>query len=284
MSDFPPYTFIGSCYRNTRPDQLKLAIDSTFKQYQLPDQVILVVDGDIPDSLRNTCIALSLRYPKLEIIWSPDNKGLGLSLNLCLKQSRNELNIRFDTDDFNALTKASFLLSASKLFQHLTIIGSHVIDYKQVESSIFTRFKSNPLTTAEVNSSFWLRNPFNHPSLILRKSHVLAVGGYEDVPYFEDYFLWLKLRKHCFYGMNIPFALTSMNRPSMAVRRSGLILLHFEFYFLLKSIRRKYLSSSEIISFLLRLIIRPFVLLTDFVPWRNSWNPDPLTLMFISNR
>lgn len=37
------------------------------------------------------------------------------------------------------------------------------------------------------------RNPINHPVVMFRKSAVLAAGGYQHFPLFEDYYLWIRM-------------------------------------------------------------------------------------------
>ena len=44
-----------------------------------------------------------------------------------------------------------------------------------------------------IKKSICYRNPFNHPSVAFRIKAVNKVGGYEDVPFFEDWFLWAKM-------------------------------------------------------------------------------------------
>src|SRR5690625_7804018 len=36
-------------------------------------------------------------------------------------------------------------------------------------------------------------SPFHHPTMVLRRSTALAVGGYRDLPLLEDYWLWERM-------------------------------------------------------------------------------------------
>ena len=38
-----------------------------------------------------------------------------------------------------------------------------------------------------------LRNPVNHPSVMMKRSWILEVGGYQDVHFMEDYDLWVRI-------------------------------------------------------------------------------------------
>ena len=37
------------------------------------------------------------------------------------------------------------------------------------------------------------RNPMNHPAVCLQKERSGKCGGYEPVPYYEDYDLWIRM-------------------------------------------------------------------------------------------
>ena len=84
-----------------------------------------------------------------------------------------------------------------------------------------------PLQPEEIVRVSKIRNPMNHPSIIFRKSAILAAGNYHSIPGFEDYELWLRLLKK--YGQqslaNIPQALVCVRVGSkhLARRRGGIM-------------------------------------------------------------
>ena len=66
------------------------------------------------------------------------------------------------------------------------------------------------------------RNPFNHPSVMYKKSDVLAAGNYQDVRYMQDYYLWTNMLIAGFKGYNIQEPLVWMRADSnLFKRRSG---------------------------------------------------------------
>ncbi|MEK7952014.1 glycosyltransferase family 2 protein [Luteolibacter soli] len=55
----------------------------------------------------------------------------------------------------------------------------------------------NSLATHEViASSRFIENPVIHPTVLMRRSILDAVGGYRDVPWAEDHDLWLRMLQH----------------------------------------------------------------------------------------
>ena len=58
------------------------------------------------------------------------------------------------------------------------------------------------------------RNPFNHPSICFKLSSIKSLdGGYRDIPYYEDYDLWIRLSDICM--------MTHIPEPLSFVRETG---------------------------------------------------------------
>lgn len=68
------------------------------------------------------------------------------------------------------------------------------------------------------------RNPFNHPSVMFRKSDVIEAGGYsERFHLFEDYYLWVRMLKNGCQTANIRETLLNMRvSEDTYMRRGGL--------------------------------------------------------------
>ena len=78
---------------------------------------------------------------------------------------------------------------------------------------------------------------------MFRKSHIIAVGSYEDVPSFEDYFLWLKLLSRGYKLRNMDDSLLFFRIGNDIMdRRSGLRYLKKEYLFLLKVYKNGYIT------------------------------------------
>lgn len=56
---------------------------------------------------------------------------------------------------------------------------------------------SSSHTPEEIARSLWIESPLPHPTVMMRRESLLRAGGYVDVPWPEDYDLWLRmLRAH----------------------------------------------------------------------------------------
>ena len=77
------------------------------------------------------------------------------------------------------------------------------------------------------------RNAFNHMAVMFKKSAILESGGYQVVPYFEDYDLWVRVVQCGFQVANIPEKLVKARIGNdMIGRRHGISYAKHEVSFL----------------------------------------------------
>ena len=89
-----------------------------------------------------------------------------------------------------------------------------------------------------------MRNPINHPSVIFRRSAVLDVGSYQDVPLFEDYYLWMRLIQRGYRVENQDEVLLYFRIGNMMKRRHGIAYFRKEIQFF-KRLKRERLASNS---------------------------------------
>ncbi|MGN0396036.1 MAG: amylovoran biosynthesis protein AmsE, partial [Coprococcus sp.] len=101
------------------------------------------------------------------------------------------------------------------------IVGGAVTEFEgNIDNPISNRVP--PHNHDEIVAFSKKRNPFNHPSVMFRKSAVTAVGGYKDFPYFEDYYLWVRMLSAGAKGYNISEPVMYMRAGNdMYARRGG---------------------------------------------------------------
>ena len=124
-----------------------------------------------------------------------------------------------------------------------------------------------------ISNSLLLRNAVNHPSVAFRRTAILGVGSYQHMPLFEDYYLWLRARRHSLHFLNLPIPLVYMRRTNTLQRRSGRQYFNHELNFLKVILKQKLMPPFYAIFFLARLLIRmlplPFQILQNYLPWRS---------------
>lgn len=272
-----PVSCLASCYRGTKPDELRQSIFSLFVGPFIPDQIVLVIDGPIDDSLNHEVRQLSSIFP-IDLVFLSLNHGLGFALNQGLSHCSHELVIRFDTDDISEYGRISALYDSINSNLQLAVVGTQVLEFRVDHAGDFLfRQKLVPERSSDIVRSMRFRNPLNHPSVIFRKSAVLSVGGYsESIILFEDYNLWLKLAARGFSFANLPFHLVLMRRSSVRERRVGYSYCIKEFSFAFSSFSAGLIGSSGLMVLVLRAVVRflTFGFVSSLLPWRRQWHSD----------
>jgi glycosyltransferase involved in cell wall biosynthesis len=277
-----PVSCLGSVFTGSVTHEVKLSIDSLLRSTSLPAQIVIIVDGPISNSLRQLLrIYEDGRY--IEVIAYSTNHGLGHALNIGLEYCRYEIVIRFDTDDINCSARIAQLYQYMNANPKVALAGSYVNEFIPIDSRIAKmRIKRTPLGSQDISKALLYKNAINHPSVAFRKTAILKVGSYEDIPYFEDYYLWLKMRAANMVMVNIPVPLVFMRRTSVLSRRYGLNYTKKELNFVLRVVKYKLGGPIFVISFIMRIILHslpgPIQYLQDYLPWRGksflSSNPD----------
>lgn len=194
MKKVENYSVLMSLYKKENPDNLKLAIDSMINQTIKPNEIILVEDGPLTTELYDVLNIYKDKYNDLlKIIKSKENIGLGLALNLGLKNCKNELVARMDTDDYSLPNRCEKQLEAFEKDKELDIVGCAIMRFKDNINET-TASTSKVLTdTKDIYEYTKRRSPFCHPSVMFKKITVLKCGGYRDLRRNQDIDLFGRL-------------------------------------------------------------------------------------------
>lgn len=180
------YSVLMSLYIKEDPTYLRQAIDSMLQQLVKPDEIIIVEDGPLTDQLYAVLREYTEAEPELfHIVKSEKNVGLGMALNLGLKECRNELVARMDTDDISKPNRCEKQLKAFQEDPALTIVGAYVDEFHDTPDQVVST-RVVPQTHKEIYQFAKKRSAFNHPAVMYRKSKVLEHGGYSDLRRNQD--------------------------------------------------------------------------------------------------
>lgn len=249
------FSVLLSVYQNEQSGNLKDALESiSLNQSIEPNEIILVKDGLLTPELEEMISRLEKRIDYLKVFGYKKNQGLGYALNFGLKRCTNELVFRMDTDDIACPNRFKTQLKYFAKNPEIAILGSKIEEFNQNPGDL-EQFRNVPLTSEEIQKNKFRRNPFNHMTVLYKKSVVEEVGGYKDMPGYEDYYLWMRLLKH-YKGINLDKSLVFARIGNdMMKRRHGLEFFKKEFQF-----QRRLLAENLIspLSFYKNLIIRCF--------------------------
>lgn len=246
MSNF---SVLLSVYIKENPFFLKESLNSIINQSLVPNEIILVKDGPVTIELNSVINFFIIQYPKLfKIINLPENKGLGNALSVGVLECSYEIVARMDTDDICDKYRFEKQLKFLELNPDIDLVGSNIEEFNRVPGDL-NRFRIMPEKGNAIMKYSKYRNPVNHPSVMFRKSKVLAAGNYKsDILFFEDFSLFIRMLQNGskFYNLqeNLLHFRTGVG-IDVIKRRSGWFYLKNEWKFSLLSLKLKNLNYLE---------------------------------------
>lgn len=195
------YSVLMSVYKNEKAPYLRESIISMLNQSLRPNDFVIVCDGPLTEKLDYVLEQYEKQYPELiQIIRLKENVGLGLALCEGLKHCKYDLVARMDADDIAFPDRCEKQVQMIKEKQ-VQIVSGTILEFADNVTNIITR-RVVPESSEEIASLARTRNPFNHNCVLYRKSAVEAAGSYQDCPWFEDYYLWIRMLQHGYQGWN----------------------------------------------------------------------------------
>lgn len=216
------FSVLMAVYKNDDPAYFRIAVESiSIHQTRKPDEIIIVVDGPIPDSLDNELKHLSNEIPIIKVVYLKVNKGLGNALRIGTQYSSNEIIARMDSDDIAFPDRFKKQISFLEDNNNISIVGGQISEFIDIEVDIVGN-RIVPCEDEEIKSMMKKRCPFNHMTVAFRRSKVLDAGNYKDWHYNEDYYLWIRMMEHSMRFANLPDTLVNVRvGKNMYARRGG---------------------------------------------------------------
>jgi GT2 family glycosyltransferase len=192
MGTGQPFSLLLSVYGGDRPDFLREAFHSSVQeQTRRPDQVVLVQDGPVGEELAGTIRELVETSPvPVDHVPLEHNVGLGPALDHGLAACRHEIVARMDADDISLPTR--FEKQVPLVEAGADIVGSGLLEFGVSAEDVVGR-RTPPTDPQEIRRVVRFRDPFNHPTVVYRRSAVQAAGGYTDMALMEDYLLFARM-------------------------------------------------------------------------------------------
>jgi len=204
------FSVLMSVYHKEQADYFDLALDSIEKQTLEPAEIVVVKDGPLTTDLE----AVLSRHIEMSgipyrVVALAKNKGLADALNAGLEVCRYEWIARMDSDDIAFPDRFEEQIAYIKEHPEVDVLGGWFAEFDNDPKQI-TSWRKVPTSHGEIVRYIRWRCPFNHGSVIYKKSKVFEAGGY--VPgAMEDYSLWLRMA-----AKDTSFA--NLNRPLVYFR------------------------------------------------------------------
>ncbi len=215
-----PFSVLLSLYAKEEPSNLRECLSSVFSQSLMPDEVVLVLDGPITESLDSIVRDFSTRYPILRVVTFSLNRGLGPALHDGVKECRYDVIVRMDTDDI--CNQERFKKQMEYLYAHpdIDLIGGQITEFIGTSDNI-VGYRGVPIGHNEIMAFLKSRCPFNHMTVAFRRDAVLRCGNYEEWHYNEDYYLWIRMALAGCKFANLPDNLVNVRVGKEMYQRRG---------------------------------------------------------------
>lgn len=176
-------------------DTVGEALDSLSAQ-SLGDFEIVVVDDGSRDRSVSSIATHARREPRLRFIAAP-HEGLVATLNRGLSECRGRYVARMDADDVAHPRRLDLQVQLLDERPDVTVAGTLVETFPAATVGeglrIYQEWQNGLITDAQIRRDIFIESPITHPTAMFRRSEILAVGGYEERGWPEDYDLWLRL-------------------------------------------------------------------------------------------
>lgn len=248
------FSVLMSVYYKEKPEYLKLTLDSVLEQTVTAAEIVLIKDGPLTKELDEVIEEYDKKYSGLFRIFALEkNVGLGKALNFGVQQCKYDLIARMDTDDIAMPNRFELLIKEFAQDNDLALCGGQIAEFEK-EPQIISGYRKVPLARDEIVKFAKKRNPFNHMTVMFKKQAVLDAGNYQDMPYFEDYWLWVRILQKGYVVKNIEQVLVNVRAGAeMLARRGGLSYARASYIFLQATYKSGLIFYSE---YLERLVIR----------------------------
>jgi glycosyltransferase involved in cell wall biosynthesis len=214
-----PFSLLIPVYDGDRPDYLRRAFRSAVDEQTVrPNQVIIVRDGPVREELA-ACLEQLRSGSPVPVTFVPleRNRGLGPALDQGLAASQFDVVARMDADDVAMPHRFEVELP---LIAGADIVGAGLLEFVSDTDDVVGQ-RVPPIGGDKIQRYARLHDPFNHPTVVYRRSAVLAAGGYGDLPLMEDYALFARMLSNGVRAVNVAEPLVYYRVGASAFKRRG---------------------------------------------------------------
>lgn len=187
-------------YAGDRPAFFARALRSvSADQHLRPAQIVIVRDGPVPTALERLIDASldgeAVAGVPVVAVRIGRNRGLAGALAQGLRACRHEIVARADADDISLPGRFAAqipLVAGDGGGDPLDLLGAAIREFDSDERAPGV-VRVLPADADEIRRVARFRDPFNHPTVVYRKTAVAAAGGYRELAKMEDYWLFARM-------------------------------------------------------------------------------------------
>ncbi|MBB1070189.1 glycosyltransferase [Limosilactobacillus sp. RRLNB_1_1] len=226
----PKFSVLMTVYNAEKPEYLNSALNSIENQTLVPDEIVIVKDGKLNDTLELVLSKHKNRFMNIyKIISLEKNCGRGYASKIGVSYITNDWFARMDSDDISLKNRFELQMLAinkyKRIYPNLAVIGGQLNEFVCDESNIVGH-RNVPLNWDRIKQFAAYRSPVNNPTVMIKTSAIKQVGGYSKLNTMEDYDLWVRFIISDFEIINIPDVIVNMRVNNMYSKRGGFRYLY----------------------------------------------------------
>ena len=167
---------------------------ASLRGQSLEEHELLAVDDGSTDGSLGLLERAAAEDPRLRVLRT-DTPGLVGALNTAFRAARAPLLARMDADDVAHPERLQRQADALEGAGEADILGTRVAVLGGAANAgmqAYVRWSNRLLDDAAIRRDLFVESPLVHPSVMMRASVLLELGGYRDYDGPEDYDLWLR--------------------------------------------------------------------------------------------
>jgi glycosyltransferase involved in cell wall biosynthesis len=240
-------------YGKDNADHFKISMESIINQTIPPTEIVLVVDGPVPEPIQKVIQDIQSKCEYLKVVYLKNNVGHGEARRTGIDQCTHNLIAIMDADDICVSDRFEQQIQCFRKEAGLSVVGGNIVEFvDDINNTVGIR--KVPEEDSDIKQYLKKRCPFNQMTVMFKKDAVLEAGGYIDWHCNEDYYLWLRMMQKGFKFRNINEILCYVRvGRDMYQRRGGWQ------YFRSEARLQKYMLQNKIIGiqrYLFNVIIR----------------------------
>ena len=194
------FSILQAVYKNDNPIFLDICFQSIKTSTNLPNKIILVRDGEIPEALSRIIKKWEKELP-IEEYGYTENKGLAYALNFGMQFISTELTARMDSDDYCYPNRFQKQIEFFEKNENVQICGTGILEF--YEKNDYKKYRFYPDITSKYSKSLYKGTPLAHPTVMIKTDLLKKYKYREDTMMNEDIDLWFRLLQDGYELFNI---------------------------------------------------------------------------------
>ena len=206
---FPLFSVLMYVNEKSNPAWLKRSLDSVLSNTVCPDEIVIATTGNIIDEIK-AIIAEFQKTAHIQVFSHPVPYGRGTTLKMFLPKCSHELVVLQDLEAVALPNRFEKQLAYFNASPDVAVLGSC---FREIDANSLKPINVHPVPQTDNKIRRFLKTqcPFQHGTVMFKKSAVLDAGNYESYPMFlDDYYLWVRVLGKGYKGANLPDVLVSM--------------------------------------------------------------------------